>query len=444
MFKGIRKLLPGHKLNLSKAKVRIDKYWDCDVTPVCDNKKGLTHYAEHLVDLLKDSIKRRLTSDVKLGFLLSGGLDSSTVVSLASELVQVPINTFSIGFKEKSYNELEFARMIAGKFGTQHYEYIVRPPIKNLLSKLVWHMEDPLADSSAIPTYYLTKVAKEHVSVVLAGDGGDELLAGYETYSAYKVANIYRKLPKAIRKGIVAKVVKFLPTSPNKVSFEYKTKRFVEGAELSPLRAHYWWNGTFGEEDKRKLYLQHVRESLTDSDTCDIFNEYFQRLKGTSILDKLLYVDTKLPLPDDGLTKVERMSMANALEVRFPFLDNIVVEFLTKLPSSFKLGGFFKNKYLLKKGVASLLPREIIHRHKSGFSIPLYSWLKGELKDMTLDMLSASRIKRQGLFDAKYINNLLEEHYSGKKNNTYSIWGLLTFSLWYDLFIERQHSFKKG
>lgn len=436
LFKNVKKLLPGHKLSLSKAELKIDKYWDCAVTPSWDSKKGVDYYAEHLSDLLRNSVKMRLRSDVALGFLLSGGIDSSAIVALASGLTRLPIKTFSIGFTEKSYSELRFAKMIAGKFGTQHYEYTVNPPVKNLLPKLIWHMEDPLADSSAIPLYYLSKIAREHVTVALSGDGGDELLAGYKTYSAYKVANLYKRLPRMIREVIIAKMVNCLPVSAKKVSFEYKAKRFTQGVGFSPLRAHYWWNGTFDEEGKHKLYSEHVRETLVNCDTYNVFEEYFQRQGEAKTLDRLLYVDTKLYLPDDILTKVDRMSMASSLEVRVPFLDNNVVEFLTGLPSDLKLRGFLKRKYLLKKSMIGLLPNRIIHRRKSGFSVPLHNWLAGSLKDMTLDLLSPSMIKRQGFFNPEFVANLLKEHYDGKKNNVYSIWGLLTFSLWHEAFIE--------
>jgi asparagine synthase (glutamine-hydrolysing) len=296
-------------------------------------------------------------------------------------------------------------------------------------------MDEPCADSSALPVYYLSKMARQQVTVALSGDGGDELFAGYETYSAYKVATLYRRVPRFLRNGIVRPVVERLPTSSGKVSFEYKAKRFVEGSDFDVLRAHYWWNGTFNEQEKRALYSADLLRLIGTLDTCDIFREYFRRQNNSEIISKLQYVDTKLLLPDDFLNKVDRMSMANSLEVRPPFLDHRVVEFAAQIPALLKSKGLLK-KYILKKVAGHFLPDEIVHRKKQGFSIPVHKWLREDLRELVLDLLSPARMREMGFFNEAAIRCLLNDHLSLRRNLGFHLWGLMVFLLWHRFFIE--------
>ena len=391
---------------------------------------------EELRERLKESVRLRLLSDVPLGVLLSGGIDSSSITALMSGLVDEPIKTFSIGFEEKSFNELEYARIVADMYGTDHHEMIVKPNAVELLPKLVWHFDEPFADSSAIPTYLVSKMAREHVTVVLSGEGGDEVFAGYETYAAYRAAELYSKIPRLIRKKLIRPIVHSLPTSTKKVSFDYKAKIFVDGDVLSPERRHYWWKLIFSEDAKKELYSQKLLSSNVFEDSFGEFARYFDKADAVDMLNKILYVDTKVYLANDILVKSDRSSMANSLELRVPMLDYKVVEFAASIPPELKLNGFQK-KYILKKAMEPLLPKKILYRKKKGFSIPAPSWLRNELKEMVLDVLSPAQLKRTGYFNPDYVNQLLNQHFHLVKDNSRPIWGLLTFMLWHRTFMER-------
>jgi len=433
MVRGVRKLLPGHTAIFKDGKFTETQYWDINYDYSATMSEG--DYAEGIISLLKKSVKRRLISDVPLGFFLSGGIDSSTIVALASELSDQPLKTFSIGFEEESYSELGHARSIATRFGTDHHEFIVKSDVGELLPRLVWHSDEPSADSSIIPTYYLSKMTRQHVTVALSGDGGDEMFGGYLTYPACKIAGIYRAIPQLLRRGVIEQIVARLPTSNRKVSFEYKAKRFVAGAELPPLRAHYLWNGAFTEEEKMALYSPAMREAMARTDTLRIFEEPFNRSPDLDIMSRLLYVDTKIYLADDILTKVDRASMANSLEVRVPILDHELVEFAARIPPNLKIKGLVK-KYIFKKATKDLLPYATRHRDKQGFSIPLADWLRGELHETVCEYLSPGSIKKTGYFDPSFVSNLIGDHREGRKNNAYYLWALLIFQMWHEMFIE--------
>jgi len=438
IFKGFYKLPPGHILTCERdGEVKIREYWD--VKFGMDGKgevKSEEEYAEELREKLKESVRLRLLSDVPLGVLLSGGIDSSSIAALMSILVDEPIKTFSIGFEEKSFNELEYARIVAKMYGTDHHEMIVKPNAVELLPKLVWHFDEPFADSSAIPTYLVSKMAREHVTVVLSGEGGDEVFAGYETYAAYQAAELYSKIPRLIRKKLIRPIVHSLPTSTKKVSFDYKAKIFVDGDDYSPERRHYWWKLIFSEDAKKQLYSQEMLSGNVFEDSFGEFANYFDKTDAVDMLNKILYVDTKVYLANDILVKSDRSSMANSLELRVPMLDHNVVEFAASLPPELKLKGF-KKKYILKKAMEPLLPKKILYRKKKGFSIPAPSWLRNELKEMVLDVLSPAELKRTGYFNPDYVNQLLKQHFNLVKDNSRPIWGLLTFMLWHRTFMEQ-------
>ena len=428
LLKGIRKLPPGHALRLYDGRVEVFQYWN--VEPSADAARDALE--PRIVDELRESVRRRLISDVPLGIFLSGGIDSSAVAALAAQVSPERVKTFSIGFEERSFSELEFARLTAERIGSEHRELVVRCDVEDLVPKLVWHNDEPSADSSMVPTYFLCKFAREHVTVALSGDGGDELFGGYETYVAHKAARAYRRLPAPMR-WAMRRVCSALPVSPRKVSFEFKAKRFVRRAELGLGRAHFMWNGLFAEDEKRRLYRPEVAEALRNADTFDAFAPYLSGDQERQ-LGSYLHADFKLYLPDDILVKVDRMSMANSLEVRTPFLDHHVVELAASIPAALRVKGFEK-KHILKRALAGLLPRQTLYRKKQGFSIPIYLWIRNELRSLVTDALSPSRIRDQGIFEPAAIEALLHDHLSGRQNNGFEIWALLIFSLWHDQFV---------
>lgn len=431
LFKGIRKLPAASTLTLKDGKYKINDYWDLDPTIKKDLPKDV--WIKQFKDLLEDSVKIRLIADVPLGAFLSGGLDSTTIVSFMSKFTNRKPKTFSIGFKEKTYSELEFASLAAKFLKTDHQSLVVRPNIERDLRRIIWTNDEPLGDTSAIPMYFLAQMTRKKVTVALSGDGGDENLAGYETYIADKLFPLYRNLP--LRHLISAAILKFLPTTFNKVSLDYKLKQFVQAKDFSPEKAHYFWRTIFTDEEKKRLINPGVYKKIKNHDTFSYFEKYFHKYPDGEFLDRAQYVDIKTWLVDDILVKVDRSSMANSLETRAPFLDYRLVEFLAQTPPNLKLRGFQK-KYLLKKTMAGLIPDEIINRSKAGFNAPISVWLRKDLKKFLLGYLSRANIGRLGLFNYDFIEILIQEYFSGKKDHSLKLWLLLNFVMWYSIFFE--------
>jgi asparagine synthase (glutamine-hydrolysing) len=429
IFRAAKKLQPGHRLVARHGRVTVEPYWRPQ--PVSAPARGgepIAYYVEQLTEILKESVRYRLIADVPLGVFLSGGLDSSTVVAVMREVSSNPIKTFSIGFEEESFNELPYARMIAKHFETDHHEATVRADAADLLPKLVHFFDEPFADSSAVPVYYLSQLARRHVTVALGGDGGDEIFAGYETYTAYKLASLYRGLPAQVR-AIIPPLVSRLPVSHKKVSFDYKAKRFIQSALLPPERAHYAWKEVFSEEMRSRLYAADLDGYLEDP--YRVFERQFAECRGKGMLSRLQYVDLRVYLPDDILVKVDRMSMANSLEVRDPLMDHKLVEFAATIPPELHLRRLCK-KYLLKRAMAHRLPRQVINRKKGGFNVPIPSWLRHDLRDYVRDVLSEKRLREQGFFNPAVVQELIREHGEMRADWSRNIWGLLVFSLWYE------------
>lgn len=438
LFDGIRQLLPGHYLVVENGRVSDREYWDLEFDER-NVQEDMPFYQERLEQQLHKTVERMVVSDVPFGVFLSGGLDSSAITYYMSQILPGPVKSFSIGFEEESYDELKFARLMARHCHTEHHELVIKlDHLEDLISKLVWHMGEPLADASLIPVYHVSKLAREHVKMVLCGDGGDEILAGYETYTAYHVARLYRKLPTFLRQRFIAPLVNRLPVSDRKISFDYKAKRFVRGAEQPPERAHFYWRIIFDEADKARLFEDGLRKSLAGLDAFDsTFGPYFQKANAQKVLNRLLYVDTRVYLPNDMLVKVDRMSMANSLEVRVPFLDHELVEFLATVPPSLKLKNYTNKKYLLKHAVSEKIPSEILCRKKRGFNIPVGIWIRTGLKDFVLDVMSNRAVRQMGYFKPDYIRQILAEHFERKRDYGYEVWGLLTFFIWHRQFIEQ-------
>lgn len=428
IFDGIYKLQAGHLL-IWDGDLQIRRYWD---VPGNRGDVSRDHDAlrTHLRGLLEDAVRDAMVSDVPVGAFLSGGLDSSVVVALMSRVAQGPVRTFSVGFRERSYNELPYARMVAARYATDHHEVIVEPHIAEVIHEIVDHFDEPFADSSAVATYYVSEVARQHVKVVLSGDGGDEIFGGYTIYQADRLAHLYRRLPHVLAEGMIPGVVRRLPASEGKMSVDLKARRFVERARLDPLTAHASWRVIFTEEMKERLYAD---GAATRRDSLALLRAHFDGYPGNDLLNRFLYVDTKVSLVDDMLTKVDRMSMANGLEVRVPLLDHRLVEWMSQVPSNLKVRGL-DLKYLFKDVARDLLSRKIVDRRKAGFHVPIPGWIKHELRLLIAEQLSPATIARQGVFDPGYVGELLDAHQSGRENYSRNIWGLLIFSLWYDRY----------
>lgn len=431
IIKDIKKLPPASTLTFREGEYEIREYWDLD--PIAKETLPEEERVEKFRELFEDSVKIRLMSDVPLGAFLSGGIDSTSVVSFMRNAPSRKPKTFSIGFEEATYNELGHARRAADFLETSHQDLIVKPNIEKVLPEIIWYNDEPLFDTSAVPMFFLSQMTRNHVTVALSGDGGDEMLAGYETYIADKLFSLYRKFP--LRRLAQSAVFNLLPTTFGKVSFDYRLKQFVRAGNFTLEKAHYFWRVLFDEEEKKKLLIPGVFNQIEHSDTFFYFKKYFDKCKGGEFLDRAQYVDIKTWLVDDILVKVDRASMGNSLEARAPFLDYRLVEFLFRTPANLKLKGF-RTKYLLKKAMEGSIPDSVIHRSKSGFNAPIPMWLREDLKTLIVETLSEANIKRLGLFNYEFVKNLMSDYFSGKCDNSLKLWALLNFTLWYDIFIE--------
>jgi asparagine synthase (glutamine-hydrolysing) len=430
LFEGIEQLGPGEMAILDDSGIQRRHYWNLSFAP--DESITEQQAVEESMALLDDAVRMRLMSDVPFGAFLSGGIDSSAIVALMAKHMDQPVKTFSIGFAEKSFDERPYARRVAERYGTEHHELVVEPEkeILDLLPMLVEHTEEPTADSSALPVFLVSRLAREHVTMVLSGDGGDEVFAGYETHNAWAVAEKWRRVPGFIRNGIVRPLVEALPVSDSKISFEFKAKRFVRIAELGAERAHFSWRRIVDEETQAEL----LGANLVGPSPWQRHAHHFSDAGTDDPLGKMLYVDTRFYLPGDMLVKVDRMSMATSLEARVPFLDHRLVEYAAKIPSKVKFPGG-KKKYLLKKGLEPLLDHDLLYRKKAGFNVPKNQWLRNELRELVGDVLAPGRLARHGLLDPTVVGRLVEEHQKRRADHSFAIWSVLIFQLWYDRFV---------
>src|SRR5215831_17846505 len=429
IFAGVTQLAPGHVLVCEAGKEPVTRrYWSLEGHVAGRETRTEADWEAELLSTLRGAVRSHLMSDVPLGVFLSGGLDSGSIVALMHELGVHPIRTFTIGFEEKSFSELDDARQVATRYGTQHHELIVRPDAISLLPRLVRSFDEPFADSSAIPVFHVSELARRHVTVVLSGEGGDELLAGYETYRARRVAALYARLPQAIGRGLVPAVVRQLPVSHAKVSFDYKAKRFVTGAYLPPAAGHLWWKTILDDDAKAAMYADGV--AVDAEPTVRLFEALFRESDGDE-LDRLQYVDGLLYLPGDILVKVDRMAMLHSLEARVPFLDRSMMELTRRIPSRLRLRGM-TTKYLLRRAMVDRLPPSVVNGKKRGFNVPMPSWLTGGLRDFTRDVLSPQRVRRQGLFKPAAVERLISDHLARRIDFSRAIWSILVLSVWQD------------
>jgi len=380
--------------------------------------------AEELRETLRDSVRAHLVADVPVGVLLSGGVDSAGLVALAAGEQAEPVKTFSVGFEEASFDELERARLVAKRYGAEHHEIVLRPDAVELLPKLVEAFDEPFGDSSALPTYLVSELAAGEVKVALSGEGGDELFGGYYTYVADLLAPRIGRLA-----ALASPLIERLPSSSGKVSFDYKAKRFARGAKLPPLERHHAWKEIFSRELQAAL----LGDRDPGWDPVDLYRERYAETAGAEPLARLQDVDLGIYLVDDLLVKTDRSSMAHSLELRVPFLDNEVAATALGLATPLKVRGLAK-KRLLRRALAPLLPKAVLQGPKQGFSIPVAAWLRGPLQGFARETLSAETLSRQGWLDPATVTHLLDRHCAGQEDLSRQLWGLIAFTLWFDRY----------
>ncbi len=430
IFKGVNKLAPGHFLIYKNGEVRTERYWDFDFggEPLHETEDEI---AGDLLDQLREAVEIRLISEVPLGAFLSGGVDSSAVVGLMSRIMDKPVKTFSIGFNEDSFDELKYARLAAKHFKTDHHEFILTPDFVDIVDDLVWHFDEPFADSSALPTYMVSKLAREHVTVVLSGDGGDELFAGYTRYVIDRGRSGLDRLPKAIRKNLVRPISEALPHGARGKNYLFNISLDAAGRYIDSI-SHF--NGP----RKERLYSKGARSKMNGSFARGerLYREISSNLDSDDAVENLLYLDSKTYLPGDILTKVDRMSMASSLEARSPLLDHKLIEYATRIPSRLKLNGR-ETKYIFKKAISGFVPGEILNREKQGFGVPIGEWINQQMKERILGDLSDRRSIERGYFDPKYVELLINEHSRGRRDHSHALWTLWMFELWHRRYIDR-------
>ncbi len=426
IIQGIRKLPPATWLLWKNGDIRIQRYWElADIA-----NQPVTQFAseqaavEALHAELNRAVASQLVSDVPVGAFLSGGIDSSAITRKMTQLYPERVQTFSIGFREKSYSELPYARLAANYLGTQHVDKVIAPDLANGLSQWLWYFDEPFADTSSVPTYFLCQLASQHVKVALSGDGGDECFAGYETYRADKAHAWYNAwIPEALHRTVIAPFAQWLPATHRKVSLDYKIKQFIRYARSTPEVGHYSWRLLFSETEKQALWGADIQRQIGDYTPFEVFADYFQDVPNASPLHRTLYVDAKTWLTDAMLVKVDRASMANGLEVRVPLLDYKLVEFAMALPDRFQLNGR-TTKYLFKKAMEGHLPRKILYRAKRGFNSPVAHWIE-EIERMNVfdehDELSGIREQWQ---------RLRNEHRAHQADHGFKLWTLANWALW--------------
>jgi asparagine synthase (glutamine-hydrolysing) len=436
LFKGISQVLPGHYLVVAENGTMTEhEYWDLVYSAETDISQR--EWVARISVEIQAAVTRQMVSDVPIGVFLSGGLDSIAVTSSMCKSTNEPVRAFSIGFEEPSYNELNYAKLAAHSFDCTHFEHVAKSDAADVLSEIVWHAEEPTADSSMVPLYHLARIASGEVKVVLTGDGGDEVFGGYPTYQAPLFSELYRSVPGFVRSHLIQPLVNRLPVSDRRMSLDFLLKRFVKGAELDPWRAHIYWRTILDESTKHELYTSDIRAEMLDLETMSVFESYFSRVRNQPLLNQLLYVDLKAYLPNDMLVKVDRMTMAFGLEARVPLLDHQLIELMAQVPLNYKFPYRYKLKSLLRKALQGKVPSHLLARGKQGFNVPKGVWLKKQLRPLVGDLLlGRNGIQQAGLFRQGIIQEMVQSHWAGERDNSHQIWGLLVLSLWWDQFME--------
>ncbi len=433
IFKNIRKVLPGHYVVVSERGISESKYWDLSFAETAELAEPV--WCERILEALEEAVKLRLISDVPLGAFLSGGVDSSSVVAMMHRILDGPVITSSIGFDEKDYDELPYARIVASHFGTDHHEHMVRPDALTVVEKLAWHYDEPFGDSSAVPTYYVSKVAREHVTVALSGDGGDENFAGYRRYYFDRRENWVRGLlPAAVRRPVFGSLARLYPKA-DWAPRVFRGKATFENLARSPIEGYFRSISAFRSELKQRLLHGDLRRALNGYDSLHVLRQHYDNAGTADPLSRIQYVDIKSYLTDDILQKVDRASMAHSLEVRAPLLDHKVMELAASMPSSMKLRGT-NGKYIFKRALEKVLPATVLKRRKMGFGVPLAEWFRKDLKEFAHSVIFACNAPIS--LDEATVKLVWAEHQSGLRNRSTELWALLMLRLWEREFLVRR------
>lgn len=434
IYKNILQVPPGHLLVHDGKSFRLERYWTIRYEPIPERTEA--DYIEELIELLKESVRLRMISDVPLGAFLSGGVDSSLVVALMSELTEIPVETFSIGYLEgiEAFDERRYAQKISEKYHTSHHEFIVRPDIQDVTEKIVRFFDQPFADASAIPNYYLSQNTRKYVTVALSGLGADEMAGGYERYLGFMLGEHYQKIPSWFRGKIILPMVSKIPDSKKGKHFIARLKKFARVGGLPPAERYYRLVTRFDDDEKKSLLSPDLFHNIDLREPMDIFTNLLKSQKGLDPLNQLLYLDLNTYLVDDLLVLTDRMSMAHSLEVRVPFLDQKLVEFFATIPPSLKVRGWNK-KYILKKAAERYLPKENIYRKKMGFSVPLVLWFRDELREYVEDVLAEEPVKRLGFFRCENVRKMIDDHFNQVENHDEKLWALIMFMVWHKNYL---------
>ena len=428
IFRGVHKLPPGHFLRWSDGHAVVKQYWELAAGETFEGSD--VEAADELHNILRDAVRSHLVSDVPLGAFLSGGIDSSLVVGLMSEVSDRPVQTFSIGFDEPQFDELEHARTVAAHFKTDHHEFVVRPDALSILDRLIQHFDEPFADSSAIPTWYVCEMARRHVTVVLSGDGGDELFGGYDRYLPHPRVAAFDRLPIPRKQQFAAAAWPWLPHGTRGKNFLRHVARDDRGRFLDAT-------AFFQPDEKRALFTPELLLNVDPFAAERRLARHFEDLDDLPFGSQMMKFDFRTYLPEDVLVKVDRMSMAHSIESRVPLLDNHVIDFAATLPLRTKIHSGVR-KVLLKQVASRILPPDIIHRRKQGFGVPVGVWFRGSLRDTFSDVLRSQRARERGYFNQRFINRLLDEHLSGVRDHSLRLWQLVVLELWHQAYIDRR------
>ena len=429
IFEGIHKLEPGTWMAFSEDGLEKESYWDIPLHENPIGGKSEDECAADILGLMEDAVRKRLRSDVPVGVFLSGGVDSGSIAALASRLHDGPVHTFSVGFEESTYDESPYALEVSRQYGTEHHHEILSlDTAVKMLPTVMAILDEPLGDASILPTYLLSQFTSQHVKVVLGGDGGDELFAGYPSFPAHRAMERLSVLPRSWRLALT-RAVRRLPVTHRYVSLAYLLHQFFKGAGISPEIRWFLWMGAFGNEAKSGLLSEDLKQEILRQNPFEDIINYVRQSGIVSDFERLLYLSMKLYLQDDILVKVDRASMANSLEVRVPFLDHGLVEYASRLDSWYKLRGR-TTKYILKHAVRDLLPRRIIHRRKAGFMIPVAPWIEKDLRNQVEELFSESSLARDGWFNHSFVRQMLDDHFAHRRDYRKELWALFSFMLW--------------
>jgi len=438
IFEGIKKLPPAHYLLYDgSGNIRIERYWRLNFNSNKEASHNLSEWCDLIRGKLEESVRLRLISDVPLGAFLSGGMDSSLIVGIMAKLGRQPVKTFSIGFEEQDFDELAYARMVSNHFGTDHHEFVVKPNAIEILPKLVWNYNEPFADSSAIPTYYVASMTKDYVKVVLTGDAGDENFAGYGRYLRSKWVALFTKIPEKVRKYLMPAFLRIFSYFHWKEKTLNRLADFMESLSVDQARNYGEQIKIFNAKEKGDIYAEDFTKNFENIDPLDFLLQKYEEVEADDLLAKLLYVDINTYLPEDLLVKMDIATMANSLEARVPFLDHKFLQLVAGIPSHLKLKGS-TTKFILKKAFSDFLPEAILKRRKMGFGVPISRWFRKELKEYIYEILLDSKTLNRGYFKREGIERLLNDHIGLRYDHSAKIWALLFLEIWFRVFIDKE------